>query len=230
MNNIFLATAIILAGYFIGAVPFGWVIVKLTTGRDLRTIESGRTGGTIAWRAAGFFAGLATALLDVAKGAVPVWLARAFLPVTWPGHLWVEILAPFAAIMGHNYSIYLLERRENGKLHLRGGAGGAPALGGAVGLWFPALFIILPLGALIYFTIGYASVTTMSVALLAIIVFTVRYLTGLGPWQYIVYGVLAEIVLVWALRPNIQRLIAGTERVHGLRVWLSKRKQARPGA
>jgi glycerol-3-phosphate acyltransferase PlsY len=224
MTNI-VAAAVIIAGYLIGAIPFGWVIVKLTTGRDLRKVESGRTGGTNAWRAAGILAGLATAILDVVKGAAAVWISHALIPVTWPYHVWVEVLAPFAAILGHNYSIYLIERRANGKLHLRGGAGGAPALGGAVGLWFPALFIILPIGAVIYFTIGYASVTTMSVALLAIIIFAVKYVNGTGPWQYILYGVLAEFALVWALRPNIQRLVAGTERVHGLRVWLKKKKE-----
>jgi acyl phosphate:glycerol-3-phosphate acyltransferase len=220
------AVVVMIASYLIGAIPFGWVIVKLTTGRDLRKVESGRTGGTNAWRAAGLLAGLATAILDVAKGAVSVWISHALIPVTWPYHLWVEIFAPFAAILGHNYSIYLIERRANGKLHLRGGAGGAPALGGAIGLWFPALFIILPIGAVIYFTIGYASVTTMSVALLAIIIFAVKFANGTAHWQYILYGVLAEIALVWALRPNIQRLIAGTERVHGLRVWLKKKKQS----
>ena len=67
----------------------------------------------------------------------------------------VYILAPIAAILGHNYSLYLPERDENGRFkRLRGGAGGAPALGGAVGLWPPALLIILPLGAAVFFGLG----------------------------------------------------------------------------
>ena len=50
---------IIIASYLIGSIPFGWIIVKIATGRDIRGIESGRTGGTNVWRAAGLLAGLA---------------------------------------------------------------------------------------------------------------------------------------------------------------------------
>ena len=60
--------AVMLVSYLIGSIPFGWIIVKLATGRDLRGVESGRTGGTNAWRAAGILAGLLTAILDVIKG------------------------------------------------------------------------------------------------------------------------------------------------------------------
>ncbi len=98
-------------------------------------------------------------------------------------------------------------------------------MGGAMGLWTPAIFIILPLGLIIYLFVGYASVTTMSVALFAALIFLVRAIQGASPWEYIAYGILAEIMLVWALRPNIQRLIAGTERLHGIRVWLRKKSE-----
>ena len=74
--QILLGIGVLLLGYIIGSVPFGWLIVKLKTGKDIRTIESGRTGGTNALRAAGFWAGLLTAILDILKGAVAVWIAR----------------------------------------------------------------------------------------------------------------------------------------------------------
>jgi glycerol-3-phosphate acyltransferase PlsY len=86
--------------------------------------------------------------------------------------------------------------------------------------------IILPLGALIYYFIGYASVTTMSVAVLATIIFAVRAMFYHAPWEYVLYGVLAEILLIWALLPNIKRLLAGTERLHG---WRAKRQQKKQG-
>lgn len=201
--------------YILGAIPFGLIIVKLMTGKDIRVIESGRTGGTNAMRAAGVGAGILTASLDIIKGASGVWLARAL-----GGSIWMEALAPVAIILGHNYSIFLIERNGDGRWHLRGGAGGAPSLGGAFGLWPWSLLIILPIGFLIFFGVGYASVTTMSVALMAIIIFTVRAVLGLSPWQYVLYGVCAEILLVIALLPNIKRLMAGTERLHG---WRAKR-------
>lgn len=218
--------AILAISYLIGSIPFGWIIVKLATGRDVRGIESGRTGGTNVMRAAGVLAGAATAILDVVKGAASVWIARAMLDPSFALYNWVEVAAPLAAILGHNYSIYLLERHQStGKVRLRGGAGGATCLGGAVGLWFPALYWILPLGLIAYLVIGYASVTTMSIAFFAFVIFLVKAIMGTAPWTYPVYGLVALAMLVWALRPNIQRLREGNERMHGIRVWLRKRAE-----
>src|ERR671919_3078705 len=106
----------VVIGYFLGSIPFGLVIVKLKTGKDIRTIESGRTGGTNAVRAAGFGAGLLTAILDILKGAASVWLAQMILP---ENHL-IHVLAPLAAILGHNYSVFLISRDETGKLRFHG--------------------------------------------------------------------------------------------------------------
>lgn len=215
--QILIDAGILLASYLFGSIPFGLIIVKLRTGKDVRTVESGRTGGTNVMRAAGWGAGLLTAILDVLKAAATVWLSKAIT-----GNEWVHTLAPIAAILGHNYSVFLAERDARGGWRLRGGAGGAASLGGALGLWGPSALIILPLGALIYYFIGYASVTTMSVAVLATIIFAVRAMFYHAPWEYVLYGVLAEILLIWALLPNIKRLLAGTERLHG---WRAKRQQ-----
>lgn len=219
------ALVVLLVSYLLGSIPFGWVIVKLTTGRDVREVESGRTGGTNVWRAAGLLAGLFTALLDMLKGAATVWLVRWLIVPDFPFFHWIEIAAPLLAIIGHNYSIYLIERQAGtGKMRFRGGAGGAPCLGGAIGLWAPAGLIILPLAILVYFLIGFASVTTMSLALFALLIFAAKAFLGQIPWQYILYGLIGEVLLVWALRPNLVRLRQGNERMHGLRVWLKKRK------
>jgi acyl phosphate:glycerol-3-phosphate acyltransferase len=206
--------AILFLAYLIGSIPFGLIIVRFSTGKDIRSIESGRTGGTNAMRAAGFWAGLATGIFDIIKGYAAVYISHLLIP---GNHVWMEVLAPLCAIIGHNYSIFLLERNENGWLRFRGGAGGATCLGGSVGLWFPSLFIILPICGLIYYFVGYASVTTLSIALLSTLIFTIRALLGLNPWQYAIYGILSFVALAWALRPNIQRLISGNERIVGLR-------------
>ncbi len=207
------AIAILLLAYLLGSIPSGLLMVKFTTGKDIRTIESGRTGGTNAMRAAGFWVGLGTAILDMLKAAASVWLAR------WvaPGRIWLEVLAPIMAIIGHNYSIFLIERGENKALRLRGGAGGAPSVGGAFGLWPPSLLIIVPVGALLLYFVGYASVVTMSVAFIAMIIFAIRAWIGASPWEYVAYGLIAEILLIWALRPNIRRLLQGNERLVGYR-------------
>ena len=199
--------------YLIGSIPFGLLVVKLKTGKDIRKVESGRTGGTNAMRAAGFFAGLLTAIFDLLKSAVCVWIARALLP----GAVWLEVFAPLMAILGHNYSVFLMSRDDKGQLKLRGGAGGAPTVGGAFGLWPPSLFIIVPIAVVIIFGVGYASLATMSVALIAAIIFAIRAAAGSSPWLYVLYGVAAELLLMWALRPNIRRLLKGNERVVGWR-------------
>lgn len=211
---------ILIAAYLFGSIPFGLIVVKLMTGKDVRTIASGRTGGTNAMRAAGPWAGVLTAILDILKAAGTVWMARFAT-----SNLWIHALAPIAAILGHNYSIFLMERQPDGHVRLRGGAGGAAAGGGAFGLWPPAAFILIPLAFLVWYGIGYASIATLSIGLATIIIFSVRAVLGLGPWQYIIYGVLAEILMIWALRPNIRRLMDGTERRHGLPARLRERKQ-----
>jgi len=224
--QILIDIAILAFGYIIGAIPFGLLIVKLKTGEDIRKIESGRTGGTNALRAAGLWAGVLTVLMDILKGASAAWVANAINP----GHHVLHALAPIAAIIGHNYSIFLPQRDEQGKLvRLGGGAGGAPAVGGAFGLWPLSILIVVPLGVVVFFTVGIASVTTMSVALIATIIFLVRAVQGVGPWIDVVYGVLAEILLLWALRPNLKKLFSGQERVVSISLhgWIKAKREKR---
>lgn len=211
----------LIAAYLIGSIPNGLLIVWLFSGKDVRKIESGRTGGTNAMRAAGFAAGLLTTLMDILKGAGAVWLAR------WlsPGNFWLEAAAAALAVIGHNYSIYLLERNENGRLRLRGGAGGTCALGGAIGLWPWSLAIMAPVAIAAFVLVGYASVATISIGLGAFVVFLVRALMGVGPWAHVAYGAASLALILWALRPNLKRIANGTERPVGLRAARMKKQQ-----
>ena len=221
--QILIEVGTVVLGYIIGSIPFGLLIVKLKTGKDIREVESGRTGGTNAVRAAGFGAGLLTAILDILKGASAVWIAQ------WisPDSPLIHVLAPVGAILGHNYSIFLVDRDVNGKLRFHGGAGGAPALGGAVGLWGWSFPIVFTVGLVVWFTVGIASVATMIIGITVIIIFSIRASLGLQNPLDIWYGVVAELLLLWALRPNIKKLISGNERVVriSLNGWLRARKE-----
>jgi acyl phosphate:glycerol-3-phosphate acyltransferase len=223
--QILLDIVAVVLGYVLGSIPFGLLIVKIKTGKDIRTVESGRTGGTNAARAAGFGAGLLTAIMDILKGAAAVWAAEALDPTN---HI-IHVLAPVFAILGHNYSFFLLERDAHGKLKFRGGAGGAPALGGAMGLWLPMFPIAFGIGALIWFSIGIASLTTMAIGLVVIIIFAIRASLGQQEPIDITYGIVAEFLLIWALRPNIKKLLAGNERVISMSLngWLRARREAK---
>lgn len=215
------AAGVIGLAYLLGAVPFGFILVMWRTGKDIRDVQSGRTGGTNAMRAAGFPVGLTTGVLDVLKGFFAVTLAETLLP----GNAWIAALAPVAAVIGHNYSVSLIHVDDDGKLSFGGGAGGATVLGGAMGLWPPAILYMLPIGILIYYFIGYASVTTISAGLMSIVIFAVRAYQGQSPWEYVLFGILVTILVVIALQPNIKALREGKERLHGYRA----RKQKEVG-
>jgi len=194
--------------YLIGSIPSGLLVVKLATGKDIREIESGRTGGTNAMRAAGPLAGFFTALLDIFKGAGAVWVGQSL----FSSPDWIIALNGLLAILGHNYSAFLVERNEDGKLHFRGGAGGATTLGVAIGLWVNSWLVILPIAGLVYLLAGYASLTTISIALSTMGIFTLKAINGVTPWVYAIFGAASVGTVLFALKPNIQRLKEGTER------------------
>lgn len=219
---VILGTGICLLAYLLGSIPSGVLFVRLVTGRDIREVGSGRTGGTNAMRAGGSFVGLATGLLDVAKSALAVGIAHWILPDAYV----VAALAGIFAVIGHNYSFYLVDWPGvfAGKMPVfHGGAGGAPALGAAIAFWPPIVLIVLPVGLIIFFGIGYASLTTLMCGILIVGIFAVRALLGFSSIWYAICGLVILGLMIWALRPNLERLRAGTERLVGIRAWLAER-------
>jgi len=196
--------------YLIGSIPMGYVWVKILTGRDVRRVGSGRTGGTNAARAGGRIAGILTGVGDFLKGLVAVLLAQWLLPVEHYGALsyWAQVAAGSAAVIGHNWSIYL---------GFRGGAGTGPNLGVAAAFAPAVGLALVPLVPLLLVTTGYASVASLTVAVAIPLVFAVLALAAGWPWAYAVYGIITLILVALALRPNIRRLIKGTERRVGPR-------------
>jgi glycerol-3-phosphate acyltransferase PlsY len=212
---------LILLGYIMGSIPSGMLIVRLTTGRDIRKVGSGRTGGTNAMRAGGSFVGMLTGISDVLKSFLAVHIVRWL----FPGVFWLEVLVGLAAVIGHNNSLFSIEWKQTrfGRVPVfHGGAGGAPTLGVAAAFWFPALYIVLPIGLLVFLLVGYASVTTLVGGLVILLLFIVRAALGLSSDWYIVFAVLSTALMTWALRPNLERLRTGTERLVGVRAWLRK--------
>jgi len=212
---------VIACAYLMGSIPFGLIFVKILKGHDIRSIESGRTGGTNAGRAAGFGAGAITGVMDFIKGLLAVLVASTMFEgqVIRP---WVEAAAGVFVIIGHNYSVYLMERVAPGKYRLRGGAGGAPCLGASVAIFPANLIYILPAAITILLGIGYASLTTLSIALIALVIFFLRTLLYGESWAYVVYALIAQTLLIIALGPNIKRLISGNERLVGVRALIRR--------
>jgi glycerol-3-phosphate acyltransferase PlsY len=207
----------LIIAYIVGSIPMGQIAVKVFTGKDLREEHSGRTGGTNAMRVGGFGVGLITTILDFLKSYSAVWLAK----IITNEDPWIVATAAVLSVMGHNYSIFLL-KREGGKLVFRGGAGGASTAGASTGLWAPSGLIVVPIGLFFLFGVGFASLATMTTGLTALIVFLVRALNGSGPWAYVFFGLAVEVLLLLGLKPNIERLLHGNERLVG---WRAKKKR-----
>jgi glycerol-3-phosphate acyltransferase PlsY len=186
------------AGYVLGSVPVGFVVVRLLRGVDLRTVGSGRTGGTNVMRAAGWPVALLCGVGDIAKAALAVLIVRALA-----GPIILQALTGVMAVLGHNYSIFL---------GLRGGAGTAPSMGGAAALW-PWNAVILPLVLLARSArSGRTSLGSIAVAIALPVVTGVRAVLGAGPWAHVLHGVLTSVLTLWSLRPNICRLLRGEEK------------------
>lgn len=197
--------------YLIGSIPVGLLVVRLVSGKDIRVIGSGRTGGTNALRAAGVHAGLLTGLGDMAKGAGAILLARLIAP----GLPALEALAGVAAVAGHNWPIYI---------GFKGGAGTGPNVGVATALWPLSAAILVPIVPLLLIATGYASVTSTLIALAVIAIFAVRAAAVHAPAIYIAYAVATTALVAIALIPNYRRLIAGTERIVGPRARMVARR------
>lgn len=211
MDEALVLAAVLTAAYLTGSIPIGLVVVRLATGKNVLDENSGRTGGTNVMRTAGFWAGFATAIGDLLKGAAAVWLARAALPAD----AWVHAAAGVLAVLGHNHSVFLIERRL-GRFRLRGGAGGATAVGSGIALSSTVAWV-LPAVPLLLFGLGYASVTTLTIGGLLAILLALEAWSGRIPWAYVGFGVAAVVLLVLALRPNLDRLRRGEERLVGWR-------------
>jgi glycerol-3-phosphate acyltransferase PlsY len=188
------------AAYLIGSFPAGYLLGRVW-GVNVLERGSGRTGGTNVLRSAGVVPALITGILDFGKGALAVWIAGQIAPGI--SQAIAQVLAGAAVIMGHNYSIFL---------GFHGGAGVGTSLGALVIIYWPAAVALLVLLLLVIAATRYASVGSLTVTTLMPLVLLVLAVDGRLPLTYVGYGLLAWVVIVYAHRTNIRRLVQGTER------------------
>lgn len=198
-----------LIGYLLGSIPSGYIAVRLATGQDIRTIGSGRTGGTNVYRAAGRAAFFGTIIGDIAKGAAAVLATRALfgslatplLGVT-AGEV-LPLVAGFFALVGNNWSLFL---------GLRGGAGMMTSTGTMLAI-APVPVILFGLGPLLLVRLTrIASVGSLVAAVLSPFWFAAVAYFGFTPWSTVVYVLALGALLIAVHLPNIERLRRGTER------------------
>lgn len=192
-------------GYLLGAIPFGLIIGRLVRGIDLREYGSHRTGATNALRTLGAKAAGAVFVLDVAKGVAAVLLVRVLF-ASEPNVEWAAALAGFAAIVGHNWSVFI---------RFTGGRGVATSAG-ALGAMSPLTIIVLvPIVFGIMWRSRYVSLGSVSGGLLAPIITGILAIAGLATVPAVVYALASGLLVTAAHADNIARLRAGTERKIG---------------
>jgi glycerol-3-phosphate acyltransferase PlsY len=213
----FIAVAVI--GYLMGSIPFGVIISKRFAKTNLTEVGSGKTGMTNVLRAAGKKAAAVSLILDIAKGAAAVLLAGLIFRETTDTVAVVltlnksaQILGGFAAIAGHNWSIFL---------KFKGGRGVATFMGGLAAIYWPAAVV----GAIFLFGIGFRTkymslgsiigAITAFIMLMSFYVAKIDFLQPYPSFEYVLYAMFGSIFIYIMHRDNILRLFNGTERKIG---------------
>jgi acyl phosphate:glycerol-3-phosphate acyltransferase len=194
MNDYGLTVMVVLA-YLIGATPTSYIAARLGRGIDLREHGSKNLGATNVYRVLGWRYAIPVALVDMAKGAVPV----AILGPWSNGPAWFSVALGLAAVLGHIFSPYV---------GFKGGKGVATAAGMFLALAPAAVAISLPLWAVTLWFSGYVSVASLTVAVLFPLWV---WLTAPGQPYTVWAAVALGALIVYSHRHNIQRLRAGTE-------------------
>ena len=213
MLDIFKFVGVVILGYLLGSIPFGYLLSRRQAKVDVRRYGSGRTGATNVLRTAGRKWALLVAVLDVSKGVLAVVFAglivgQGYLVVGGfgLGALVAQVLAALGAVVGHIWPVFL---------KFRGGRGVAPFFGGLVALCpVAALFggeiIIIGAGLTKYVSLGSIAGVVGSYAILV----PLTILNGF-PIEYLFYALVGAILIFVMHRDNIRRLVAGKERKLG---------------
>ena len=187
---------VLAASYLIGSIPTGYIIVKLFTGQDIRTVGSGSTGATNVKRVMGKKWFFVVMLFDALKGALPVVLTALF-GADFAGGL-LPVLAAICVILGHSKSVFL---------NFTGGKSVASGVGTLLALDWQAGLIIAAVWGVVTWVSRYVSLG--SIVALALSPLIMWFLNA--PPAYIVYAVIAAIYVIYLHRENIKRLKEGTE-------------------
>jgi glycerol-3-phosphate acyltransferase PlsY len=184
---------LILSGYLLGSMPWGYWLPRILTGVNIRKVGSGNTGAANVWRTQGFKLGLSVALLDVAKG-----FAAALLGV-WLGNELIGLLAGIAALIGHWRPLFIGFARGGKIVATTGGVALAlaplPTLAVA-GVWI-ATFLVT----------RYTSVASL-LATATLPLFAILFGAS---WLVVAFTAGAGVAIFVLHRANIARLLNRTE-------------------
>lgn len=207
MTSCFLTAAI---SYLLGSIPFGYLLVRIFTGDDVRTSGSGNIGATNVARKSPVL-GLVTLVLDAAKGLAAVLLAEKMSAAPDPHQL--MMVAALFAVIGHLFPVWL---------KFRGGKGVATSLGAFILLTPKSIGCMLLLFLILAIVFRYVSLG--SVAAAAAFPFLAWTTGEYQTKRELLIVAIVSVLVIWKHRRNIGRLVAGTEPK------LGKKASAEPGA
>jgi glycerol-3-phosphate acyltransferase PlsY len=191
------AVLALVAAYLVGAIPFGYLLVKLKTGRDVRASGSGNIGATNVLRTTGRAAGVVTLLLDIAKGYAAVYLAGA---LTGHAALWLSAAA-VTVVLGHAFPVFL---------KFKGGKAVASLVGAFLCLAPLPLAAVLVVFVVVVAVTRYISLGSIIAAgCLPLAVWLIAH----PPFPVIAAAIIGGGFVIWRHKSNIQRLSAGAEHV-----------------
>jgi glycerol-3-phosphate acyltransferase PlsY len=191
--------ALIIGSYLIGSIPVGAIVAKRVGGPDLRTIGSGRTGGTNALRALGRKWAAVVVIGDLLKGAVPVLIARYLT-----GDPLVEVLCGAAAVTGAIWSVFA---------GFRSGRGVGTGVGTMLVIQPIAVILATPVFIVVILLTRYVSLgSLLGSAAMFPAMLLVLLVVPATPLPYVIYSAVGAALIWLAHADNIDRLLHGTER------------------
>ena len=197
----------LILAYLLGSIPFGYLIVKLTSGADIRETGSGGTGATNVSRKAGKAAGVVTLALDALKGAAAVLVARWLTGEA--GTSWAVAAAAALAVVGHCFPVWL---------KFKGGKGVATGLGVFLAIAPWAAFTALAVFIVVVWRTRYVSLGSIiaAVFLPLWILLTHTWIEPVGDFAPTMTALCAvSAVIIFKHSENIKRLMAGEENKFG---------------
>ena len=182
---------ILIYSYFLGSIPFGLILTKTFTGKDIRNTGSGNIGATNVLRSSGKVLAVVTLLLDTLKGYLAVAITINFFPE-------FTLLSSLIVFIGHIFPVWI---------KFKGGKGVATYLGILLALNYYFFFIFILLWSIIILIFKYASLASLTSALLIFLLNV--YLNGIGQsYSFLIF----LLLIIYSHKDNIVRLRTGSEK------------------
>jgi glycerol-3-phosphate acyltransferase PlsY len=211
INEIFTGIIVVIIGYLLGSINSAYIVTRLVTGKDIRTLGGGNAGGRNVFRSVGLAAAVPVAVFDIGKGVASVAIAHWLLGVPlYEPHIFIY-LAGIAAVAGHMWSIYL---------RFTGGNGLAATVGVLAMVMPVALLIVLIImGLLSIFTRN--PVLSLNIGLLSL-PFSSWFLEK--SWLAVLFSVILIVIMVLNFIPTARAALAQAGNADNLRKEMLRRK------